>query len=81
MSDLNSGEIPEKISTAPKIIEEVKSEIYGWCQVHFEKGKNYPLRKITYEDENGNAVIKEKYACEKCIKNLDNKGVGRVYYL
>jgi len=72
------GEMSDKFSTMPV---ENKEKNMGWCQLHFEKGVSYPLRKITYEDENGNAVIKEKYACEKCIKNLENKGVGRVYYL
>ncbi len=64
------------------IIEDAKIEpIMGWCQLHFEKGKNYPIRKISYEDENGNELIKQKWACPKCIGDLENKGVGRVYFV
>ena len=58
-----------------------KKRIQGWCQLHFEKGVEYPLLKISYEDENGNETISEKLACPKCVKSLEGKGVGRVYYL
>lgn len=58
-----------------------ENKIEGWCQVHFEKGVNYRLTRITWEDENGNQVIKEKWACPKCVSELENKGVGRLYYL
>lgn len=52
-----------------------------WCELHFEKGVKYDCRKITWEDEHGNPIIKEKWACPKCIESYENKGIGRVYYL
>ena len=47
----------------------------------FEKGVKQEVKRITWEDENGNPVVKEKWYCDKCIKLLENKGVGRVYFL
>lgn len=52
-----------------------------WCQLHFEAKKNYPCVKISYEDENGNELVHEKWGCPKCVASYENKGVGRVYYL
>ncbi len=58
-----------------------ESEHIGWCEVHFEKGVTYPRKLITYEDENGVAVIEKKWACPKCIAKYEEMGKGRVYYL
>lgn len=73
MSDnLNGGGITEK--------NLVNNKENRWCQLHFEKGVQYDCKLITWEDENGNAVIKEKWACPKCIEMYEAKGVGRVYF-
>ena len=71
---LDDGVDLEIESTVPP---ETKT-IQGWCQLHFEKGKNYPLRKVTWEDENGTEVIKDKFACPKCIQGLEGKD-GHLY--
>lgn len=55
--------------------------ITGWCQLHFEKGVNYPLRKINWEDENGVEVVSKKFACPKCVKHYEDMGRGRVYFI
>lgn len=52
---------------------------YGWCQLHFEKGKEYVLREVTWEDENGEKRIDKKLACPKCIAKLE-ASVGNVIY-
>lgn len=53
----------------------------GFCQLHFEKGKQYPLRRTKLEDFNGETVW-EKDICQKCIektqKQVYNQG-GRLY--
>ena len=66
--------IPE-IPKAPVITEEMinKAEkmigdaVVGFCEIHFEKGVKYLLKLITWEDENGTAVVDKKYACPKCV--------------
>lgn len=66
---------------AEKISENLEEPPVGWCEVHFEKGKEYPLIKITWEDENGLPIIKEKWACPDCVKKYEHIGRGRVFYL
>lgn len=78
MSDnLNGGENPEK-----KLVEALAAEVFirGWCQLHFEKGVEYPLRNISWEDENGVAIVDKKWACPKCVEKYENMGKGKVYY-
>lgn len=84
--------IEDKTSTSPKNMEPKlrtsteNSEtaefgagaVIGWCQGHWEKDKNYPLEKITYEDENGYEVVKDKWLCPSCILDLEHKGVGKI---
>lgn len=57
----------------------------GWCKINrthpFIKGEKFEIRKFTWEDENGNPVIKEQYGCLDCIKFYENMGRGKVYYL
>lgn len=52
--------------------------VVGWCQGHFEQGVKYPLQKITWEDENGHPVIKDKWLCPSCISDLEGKGFGKI---
>ncbi len=73
------SEIPEEHTD--EIPPEVPSIVMGYCQGLFEKGLIQKTTRITYEDENGNPTIKDKMYCDKCIKRLEEKGIGRVYYL
>ena len=58
-----------------------KSEIVRWCETHYEKGKAYPCKLITWEDEDGNTVIDKKYACPTCLAKYEGMGRGKVTYL
>lgn len=49
-----------------------------WCQGHFEQGVTHTCYKISYEDENGVEVLKDKWFCEKCVRGYMNR-VGKVY--
>ena len=81
--EIYSGTMPvENIDEKVALSDYEESKpIDMWCQLHFEAGVTYPCRKITYEDENGTELIKEKLACPKCIDSYEKRGVGRVYYL
>lgn len=68
------------ISTLPEKNGEEKKVEKRWCQLHFEKGVEYDCQLITWEDENGNPVIVDKWACPKCVKKYENMGRGKVYY-
>jgi hypothetical protein len=56
-----------------------KGPVVGWCQINlshpFQKGKNFPIKLITWEDENGALVVDKKWACEGCI--LYYRDIGR----
>ena len=75
--NLNGGELEKKIDKELNI----NNLPMGWCQLHFEKGVKYPLKEITYEDENGNVVFEKKSACPKCVEKYEKIGRGKVYYL
>lgn len=68
------------VLTDREVGEKESVEITGWCQLHFEKGKGFPLKEITWEDENGVVIIDKKLACPSCILKYENMGKGRVYY-
>jgi Arc/MetJ-type ribon-helix-helix transcriptional regulator len=51
----------------------------GFCDC--EKGVEYELTLITWEDENGTPIINRKFACPKCVEKYENMGRGRVFYL
>lgn len=55
--------------------------IKGWCQTHWEKGVDYELRYITWEDENGSPVVEKKWACPKCVTKYETMGRGHLYFL
>lgn len=86
MGDLNS--IPVKTSTIPVETDKVKTitgryevtatTLSMWCQGHFEQGVSHVCYKVSYEDENGNELLKDKWLCEKCIRGYMDK-VGKVY--
>ena len=83
---LEGIEVPKtkEVSTVPvrEVQDEgIPKEISGWCQVHFEKGVNYVIKLITWEDENANPIIDKKWACPKCIEKYENIGRGRVFFL
>ena len=67
----------------PKLVPNnpVEQIVNGWCELHFEKGKSYPLRRIDYADENGELIVASKMACPKCIQRYQGLGVGRVDFL
>ena len=48
-----------------------KAPEHGWCEEHFERGVEYPLKEISYEDIDGVIVWKKKI-CPKCIKKLES---------
>lgn len=78
--DIHIGTMPVEhkveINTTPTV---------AFCDLNmahpFIKGKEYPVRQITWEDENGNPLINKRWACEKCIKHYQDLGRGRVYFL
>jgi Arc/MetJ-type ribon-helix-helix transcriptional regulator len=72
----------ESIERANEIVEQIKKKpVIGWCQVRIQLKVNQPIRLITWEDENGVAVIEKKWACDKCIEHYQNIGRGKVYFL
>jgi len=79
--DVRQEEFIEETSTAPKKTTQSKGELYGWCQMHFEKGASYPLTKVTWEDENGVPMIKEKLVCPSCLTQLEGRDTGHLYIL
>lgn len=72
----------EEEEDKPKLGEKKKSvnTVVGWCQGHFEKGRDYELTKVTYLDENGSEVVKGKWLCPRCIQSLLQKGSGTLQY-
>ena len=70
-----TGTIPEN-STIPKNLESVKIR---WCELHFERGVTYECRLISWEDENGEVRVKEKWACPKCYDTYKLKDTGIFY--
>lgn len=82
----NEPIVRQKEITLPlKIPEEVMTykgdaPMIGWCQIHFEKGKNYPLREIIWEDENGTVVVERKLACPKCVERYKSMGRGKLTF-
>jgi len=87
----NKSVIQEKVTVIQSVIQSgtmaVENEVdkTGWmfCQCHWEqtKGKTYPVKLITYEDENGFAVKDKQLACPDCILKYQNMGRGKLYYL
>lgn len=75
-----SDETGEKNKKFP-VRRDIPEEITGWCQLHFEKGVQYVLKLISWEDENGNPVIVKKLACPMCINRYETLGRGKLYYL
>lgn len=76
------GVLTDENREVEELAVSVPSMVMGYCQGPlYEKGVVQPTRRINYEDENGTALIKEKYFCEKCIKMYQDKGVGRVYFI
>jgi hypothetical protein len=73
--------IPENSASISSTPSTPEVEDFGFCQVHFEKGAEYILQLITWEDENGNPLIDKKLACPKCIEKYQNMGRGRVYFI
>ena len=45
---------------------------WGWCEGHFEKGKEYDLRLISIEDNNAQVFVNRKWYCEECISKAQN---------
>jgi len=87
-------EPPKEVPKTQEVSEEIENrevqkpeddgipkKMNGWCQVHFEKGVEYELKLITYEDENANPIIEKKWACPKCIEKYEDIGRGKVYFL
>lgn len=62
----------------------VENNVMAFCDLNkahpFMKGVEFEVRQITWEDENGNPLIKG-WGCEKCISYLENLGRGKVYFL
>jgi len=84
---LHNGTTPTEnkiVNTGTISVKDVVDKV-GWeyCQCHWEqtKGKTYPVKLITYEDENGFAVKDKKLACPDCILKYQNMGRGKLYYL
>lgn len=74
------------IPDLPRIREEDTSPIIqGWCQTNAAhpllRNQNFPIRKITWEDEEGRPIVSEKWACPKCVEHYQNLGRGRVFFL
>lgn len=84
MSDIMS-DIPQKMSdvigTSPEIKE---SKIFGFCTINrthpFTKGKEFEIVNFTWEDENGNPVVKEQWGCRKCVSYFENLDRGSIIY-
>ena len=69
-------------------IREVQEELkkideLRFCKLHWEpvKGKMFPCRLITWEDENGTPVVDKQWACPDCLAKYESMGRGRVVYL
>lgn len=71
-------DIPEEVETIKPVGGSV---ISGWCQLHFEKGKTYPIKEITWEDENGTPLVDKKWACPKCVEKYQNMGKGKLSFV
>lgn len=67
-----------KVKTISGRYEVTATTLPMWCQGHFEQGVTHTCYKISYEDENGAEVLKEKWFCEKCVRSYMNR-VGKVY--
>ena len=59
-----------------------KEDRMGFCQLHFEKGTQYSLKEVYYEDVSGEASPK-KMACSECIRKMigEQKRSGGVLYI
>lgn len=59
-------------------------ELKGWCMINrahpFIKGREFEIKKFTWEDENGNPVVNGQWGCIECIKYYENLGKGKVIY-
>lgn len=59
-------------------VEEKAKENYGYCfghkvgTGHFEKGREFPVKEVSYEDINGD-IAWTFNLCEKCIKKVEAK--------
>lgn len=71
-SDITS-DIP--MGTSPEIID-IESR---WCDLHFERGKAYECRNISWEDETGELRVDHKWACPKCYNKYKSMSVGMFY--
>lgn len=71
--------LPENTVTT---ISPAPQERMGFCQLHFEKGTQYPLKEVYYEDVNGEASPK-KLACSECIRKMigEQKRSGGLLYI
>jgi len=76
----------ETIEEITRAAEEIASEVFGtrrgFCKGHFEKGVEYDLKKVAYEDVNG-AEAEPKWLCPDCIKKMEGevkRNGGRIIY-
>lgn len=84
-----NGSVNTSVDEFRKLEEEVEKEVgklenseekLVWCELHFEKGKTYPCKLISWEDENGTVIIDKKLACPTCLAKYENMGRGKVIY-
>jgi len=64
---------------------EEKPTISAWCLINvahpFVASKNYPCHLISWEDEHGSMLIKNKTACLDCIEYYKNMGRGKLIFI
>jgi hypothetical protein len=72
--------VTDEVSVTGTMPEKNPEQKMGWCELHFEKGVEYPLTLISYEDGNGEPVFMDKLACPKCVEKYEKLKEGKVYY-
>lgn len=67
-------ETPQTI-TEPERTYTVTNET-RFCDLHYETGVEYECRLVSFEDADGNTVIDHKWACPKCLAELEMRDYG-----
>jgi hypothetical protein len=58
-----------KVEPEANISPQISSPKKGFCQGHFEKGIEYELKQVTYEDERGEPVY-TRQLCWECLEKI-----------
>jgi len=75
-------ELPVEEKRVHKEEESVHKTLRGFCKGHFEKGVEYDLKKVAYEDVNG-AEAEPKWLCPDCIEKMKSevrRNGGKIIY-